>query len=735
MKKQRRPWYRRVLSGLLAAVRGVLWSALLALLLAAGAVYILAQAMFTPEKLTPLLAGELSGVIHRTVRIESARLVPPQGIRVSGLRVLEREGFGGPVFLTCSTFVAKPDWAALARGKIVIRKVLLYSPTIQVVRSSTGAWNIADLLHGGGAALDIEQAQIEDGYLLFRDEVDGTTREASGVRFKLDHPSAAGPVPFTFGTDIKQVRDERTLTGKLDVQGTVDGILGAPSDFKMEIRKLHARIEDLDFWAIGRVKDRSEPTVDLDWTTGALNPATLSSLVPALSKARLPRMAGRLSVTYADHKRLEVRTLSAQAGNVTVHGYASFNLSVSPPTLKIRLSTGRGSLSEAAKLWTPLAAYGLDGEGQVALTVSGPVDDVSLDRISLSLRQADGHWTDVKLSDVSLEFLGEENLETAKLKVDGGSVEHAGQKLDGVKGRLKLEGSELKAEAFSALLNGYHVSAKARIVQPFAPKLIVSDGKLDRLQLEQLIHWIDYMIERGKKKKGPTDPSRLAGLGWLHIFKRSLPGEFPALKGNIAAKDLLHANVVGKDLILNYDLENVTRGLKELRGQVELDVRNGKVIDLTTLEKNTFLRYVFLPFMTVHKLYDMGYFHPESQNDLPFERIHGNYRFTKGSMLIDHFFVQGPEITATAEGEIDWAEERLLLHVVTRINRYSTGAPESLSDEKGRPTLAFFVEGPMLNPEIRLDLTKVAAGEIERFQDASDSEGKIRIKKLQKEMW
>jgi hypothetical protein len=733
---RRRPWYLRLLSGFAAVARGILWSILLAIAFAAGGAYVLTQNVFAPDKLTPILAGELQSLVHRTVRIDSARLVPLQGIRVSGLHVLEREGFGGSEFLSCSAFVAKPDWFALARGKLVVKKVLLYSPTLEIVRSSASVWNVSDLLHGGRTPVEaIQQAEIQDGTVVIRDDLEGTLHEASGVHFNLEVPAWRRIVPFTMGFDFKQTREDRVLNGRFDAEGWLDGAGGPPSDVTLNLSKMRAEFAGIEVSAKGKLKDLTQPTLDVEWETGPLQPAALASLWPTLGRARLPPLSGSLSVTLTGRKKLEVRSLRVTAGSLVALGNGRFDFSVEPPALRVRLSTERGRLEEAVRMWPPLAPFGLRGEAQANLTVNGTVGDVSLDRVGLSLRQANGHWTDVKLSDVALEFTGERNLESARLKVDDGGVFHAGQQLDGVAGVAKLESSELTIDRFSTRWNGFPITARARIVEPVAPKLIVIEGTMARLQLEQLIDWIQKLIERGEKKKTPVNPNRLAQLGWLHLFKKALPWEFPTLQGQINAVDLAHANVVGKDLSLTYDLQGVTKGLKELRGQLILDVRNGKVIDLPALDKIIFLRYVFLPFMTVHKLNEMGFMKQQNQKELPFERIHGNYRFSNGAMLIDHFFVQGPEITATAEGEVDWAQERLLLHVVTRINKTGMGAPESLSDEKGRPTLAFFVEGPMLSPDVKLDLKKVKAQEIEKFEEAGLAEGAARAEKLKKEMW
>ena len=63
------------------------------------------------------------------------------------------------------------------------------------------------------------------------------------------------------------------------------------------------------------------------------------------------------------------------------------------------------------------------------------------------------------------------------------------------------------------------------------------------------------------------------------------------------------------------------------------------------------------------------------------------------------------------------------------------GAPEALSDERGRPTLSFFIEGPMLGPEIKLDLSKVKIGEIERFMESGLAESSARVERLKRDMW
>lgn len=725
--RPKKPTSHRYLSFFRKFGIGVLWFFLLTVLLVIS-LYFLLQRMFPPEKLSPIVASELQRVLHRGVTVDSVRWVNLQGLLVSDLKVWDREGFGEEAFVTCRRVVAKPRWRSLLRGHLELKELQFWSPAIRIVRSKEGVWNVADLGQGRRRAVPlIRHVEIQDGELLILDKGRGSLRKVSNLDFRLWIPGGRQRIPFRLAFQFRHDRGGKSLSGEVEARGRIEAGAGDWASANTVLERVRVQLPGLQLETSGTVSRPTAPILNLEWKTGSFEPNALASSFPSLAPLNLPPSAGKLHLALEADRRLDFRHFEANVGGLSLYAKGRLDLFTSTPTLRLRLSTNRFPIHEAARVWSPLLPYDWKGEAKLTGTLDGPVRGMGLEEILVSLHQTGFRHGSLEVAGLDLNLHLFSNLEKAALRIGGGHLVHHGQHLENLKTTAKLANDVLDIEGFTTSWNGFPMKLRAEISPPFAPKKILIDGDLDRFQLEELIRWIRAVIEA--RSKEPPRPGRLAKLGWLRIFKRALPKEFPALQGDIRAIELAHPNWTGVDLRVVWNLDGLTRGLKELTGNVVIDVKNGRVHDLPALMKHKFLYFVFLPFHTVDELNKKAFFRPATPGDLAYQRIHANYRFHNGSMLIHHFFVHGNEITATAQGEVDWTQERLLLHVITRSNQQGN-CPEHLSDEKGRCTLPFFIEGPMLHPTIRLDLEKVKAGEIERFMESGLAESGRWIERL-----
>src|SRR5207244_1759909 len=142
------------------------------------------------------------------------------------------------------------------------------------------------------------------------------------------------------------------------------------------------------------------------------------------------------------------------------------------------------------------------------------------------------------------------------------------------------------------------------------------------------------------------------------------------------------------------------------------------VTDLPALENqdpHNILRLVFLPFVFMHRMEKYSGFsaataYPKS---LDFNRIEGDYGVKRGVADVRLFRVDSGSLLAFADGTVDFPQEKVDLHILTRMTESKGPLPEHLTDEKGRPSIGFYVQGNLNKPTPRIEYRKMAADAIE----------------------
>ncbi len=145
------------------AIRGVLLAA------AAGVVLLawLAQQWVDPERVRAELLAQLQAEFPgMQVEVGGAQMRLLGGIAVQELR-LSRPG--EEPWLRVPHAVLYHDKQQLQRGRLVIRKIVLESPELALVRRSSGEWNVAGVLRPASPERPLPLLVIQDGVIHFED--------------------------------------------------------------------------------------------------------------------------------------------------------------------------------------------------------------------------------------------------------------------------------------------------------------------------------------------------------------------------------------------------------------------------------------------------------------------------------------------------------------------------------------------------------------------------------------
>src|SRR5690242_20488353 len=116
------------------------------------------------------LQDKLQGV---DIQVESARMRIFGGIAVSNLRLTRQGDPPDKPFLVVPSAVLYHDKEQLNRGRLVIRKVELENPELNLERSADGRWNLADVIRPGPADKPVPTIVAKGGTLSLTDHAPG----------------------------------------------------------------------------------------------------------------------------------------------------------------------------------------------------------------------------------------------------------------------------------------------------------------------------------------------------------------------------------------------------------------------------------------------------------------------------------------------------------------------------------------------------------------------------------
>ena len=141
-----------------AVFRGLGLILLLAVLLAATA-FLGLRAAFNEERVRTVFIDQMQDLLHRPVQIDKV-VLGPHGVKLKGLRVVERLDMPGQYLLTSETVLVTVKLPALLERRLELDQIRLVAPSIQLVRDTAGNWNLADIFTSTHAARAMSMASV-----------------------------------------------------------------------------------------------------------------------------------------------------------------------------------------------------------------------------------------------------------------------------------------------------------------------------------------------------------------------------------------------------------------------------------------------------------------------------------------------------------------------------------------------------------------------------------------------
>lgn len=721
---------RRLLRLLLLPFR-ILALLLLLAVLAAGLGAAALKFLVTNEELQAVITAELQDLFQRPVQIRDVHVMWLQGVRVSGLRVLESPGFPGPELLSSEIAVAKYRWRSLLHQHLDFSEVRLIAPRIDVVRRQDGEWNVADLLKVPSkpkvklpfeVSLGADLVAIENAELHVRDLVRRRDVTVKGFDLQLRDLDVAKPFAYNASFETDSNLNGKRVWVKAQLRGSVCLAHFDWSKAWLEAERVRVSAEGDLITGSGRVSAFTHPEIEAKLKLPRLTSENLGRWHQVPPGIAVPPSAVSLRAAMPERGRIVVRVFDANAEPLRLKASGQVRLG-DDGDWRFTAELPQASFEHLGAIYAGWAKRKLAGTAEGRFTASGKLgadERPVIESLSFTLHDfATVLSPDIQLSGAEVTVKGSKNLDELSFVAPKGRLVAYTNAFSDIDLAMHIEGGDLDVEKLAVTWSGSHAKLKGRVERLSAPKSVQVHGTVDKLPLQEAINAVTAVVQQVRAARAAAHPGAAAPATdgkWSRIFKYAIPKEFPATSGDIKIADLTSPNFQTANLDLTWNLQGVSTGLNHVSGRIRAGFGPGTVTNIPELEKaNKLLRAIFLPFVYMQKLRNstnlsIGTLYPKT---LGFNRIYGQYGLREGVLGVEAFHVDSGQLVAFADGDVDFPKERVGLHVLTRLTDSRDPLPEYLVDQKGRPSIGFFVKNDLNKPDIEIEMRKMGASAIE----------------------
>ncbi len=677
---------------------------------------IIVKIMFTPRDLEAIVTDQLQVLFKRPVQIDSARLSFTGEIKIAGLRVIE-PGPQAMNFITADNIFATYRLAPLLKRNIVIDSVVLLSPKVELIKTSSAAWNFSDILEAykkpsvkKNHLNQIASAELRGGVINVRYPGDSTSYSLENVNLTLKDFKPDADTPFTLAFLFKRKAPGKYLESQIYSEGAVNF-----SSFKMdgaEAKNLSVTFSVLNrpFTAEGSIRNFRRPDTDLTVHAGRLSSSDLASLFKGRYDFALPPTRWKIKARMTEDKTLKT-SVSVTPLNLRAEG--AFQFPGGPSVYDFTLFTPPFDLAEVKKIAPNFPLTGISGMAQLRLSVTNKSGKFAVSKMVLTSNKANFLYKNLSFDNLNLSALFSESFKNNYLNIQDGNMTMAGFKLTGLQVNTQLSHDKFTGE-YSALWGSEPMKGRLVIIDPLTDKKNAEfTGYSKHLDLKE---GRDFLLELKKVKAQDANRQHYeSNLAWVKTVKNSIPTGFASFRLLYKAGFLKHEYFEAHDFYLSANLKNISGQIEKLKGDVAIRSGSGTFFNVQETSEQDRVYYIFaLPVLTMYRLNRMGALKfGYKLNDLNFTSIGGEYTLDSGKINIRNFYMAGKEFSIYTTGTLDLSNENIKLKVYTISDKYySMGSlPETLTDASGKPALAFTIEGKMNKPDIKV-LSPKEAGSV-----------------------
>jgi uncharacterized protein involved in outer membrane biogenesis len=218
------------------------------------------------------------------------------GVRLAGVSLADEPQFGDPPLLRADAITGRADLLPLLRGDLLVSRVDLDAPTVNIVRDATGAWNFAGLRPQPRLAATVPpvpppaspslaiaalvaEARIRQGTVLVTDrgQPQYPTMHLTQLEASLQNISEHSPIDFRLAGALNRDSRNLDLTGSI---GPVDNPSSIPVTLRGRIGPLGPHAVEFDDVRLDAVVAPDAIVISTLSGTAFRGSVTLSARVP-----------------------------------------------------------------------------------------------------------------------------------------------------------------------------------------------------------------------------------------------------------------------------------------------------------------------------------------------------------------------------------------------------------------------------------------------------------------------
>jgi hypothetical protein len=261
------------------------------------------------------------------------------GVDLQGLRIADDPAIGSPSpFVTADALELRLRVLPLLRGRVVVDRVALDTPVVNLVRLGDGRLNVdtlgrrerqgepaesADERSGGTRpAFQVADMRLRRGTFRYEERATGRTLELSDVAVDARQPSLDAPVPVSLRA---RLAGDQLRLNDIESEGVVQLARARPS-YRGTLRAGESAVGELPLDGVDAHIAASPPALDIESFTVALLGGTATGSGRLVSAGEKAGLAASL-----DAKNLELARLPARAGRPRPAGALALRGQVSGP--------------------------------------------------------------------------------------------------------------------------------------------------------------------------------------------------------------------------------------------------------------------------------------------------------------------------------------------------------------------------------------------------------------------
>lgn len=639
---------------------------------------------FSNNDIKNIIISEMQNYLKRPVKIESVNINYDGQIQLKKIYLYTKENKGYLLEVPYLTIYFNPK-TLFTKNILIIKEIKMISPKLHLIKNKDGEWlsrDIFDKIKGskGEQKVKIEEIIIEDGKITIEERENNLLHKFENLDFLIDMKEKLN---ITVSTDFKSDYLKNNQAVKFYLNSD---LVKKEEKFSLENIDSYITFMDNTINISGNIENLNSPAANLEIKIPEINLNRVFTFVK--ETLIIPSSSIKTDIFYKPYEKQFDVSFYLKELNARIKGSIDFKsgfFKYKANCLVKNFQLDRIKLSLKKYIEKP------SGFADLEFYISG--ENSKINDYSLTLKSNDlsfqeknkilffknvsgkliinNKFSSISLSD-GLAYLDKYIFSKLNFRWEmekDTEVINASFHADGNKGKIKAviynSNKKNKKMKVKAYLKETEIEKMIAIKDYISSKLNASNNSNNRYNF----HY------------NPVD---------IYYYSDYLDDQY------------LQANKV----YMHAELKNIPKKIDDIAGNFYIKLQNGFFKEIEkNAEKNNLYYIISLPVTTIHRLNKLGAFKLDSKmKNMDFKETASQFSVNNGKIILDNFYINGNILMAYTLGDVDFHNQKINLNVYTLSNKYDSmgGLPESLTDSKGRPALAFRIKGKFRNNDLKL---------------------------------